>query len=202
LKPKRAEMSSPAKSKRVARFCGPPGAVPPAGKNFISIRRPSAKMAGDRMPLTDAQRQQVAAWIAAGMKLSEVQNRLAAEFGLALTYMEVRLLVDDLRVIPPDPEPAPPPLPAPEAAPPPAPANPDSDPLPAGGVSVSVDKLTRSGALASGKVTFSDGQQGDWYLDPMGRLGVVPAQQDYQPSPEDVQEFQLALQAELGRLGY
>jgi hypothetical protein len=36
----------------------------------------------------------------------------------------------------------------------------------------------------------------------MGRLGVVPAQQDYQPSPEDVQEFQLALQAELGRLGY
>lgn len=156
------------------------------------------------MQLTDAQRQQVAAWIAAGAKLSEIQTRLAAELGLSLTYMDVRLLVDDLRLVPKDPEPAPPatPTPAPVVAaeadtaepPPAAPA--------AGGVSVTVDKLARPGAIVSGKVTFSDGQQADWYLDQMGRLGVAPKQQGYKPSPADVQEFQLALQSELGRLGF
>lgn len=158
------------------------------------------------MPLTDAQRQQVAAWIAAGAKLSEIQNRLAADFGLSLTYMDVRLLVDDLRLVPKDPEPAPLATPPPAA---PAAVAAESDtvePQPvapaAGGVSVTVDKLARPGAIVSGKVTFSDGQQADWYLDQMGRLGVVPKQQGYKPSPTDVQEFQLTLQDELGRLGF
>ncbi len=54
----------------------------------------------------------------------------------------------------------------------------------------------------SGKVTFSDGQQADWYLDQTGRLGVIPKQQGYKPSPMDVQEFQLALQDELAKLGF
>jgi len=160
------------------------------------------------MKLDDAQRQKVAAWIAEGAKLSEVQNRLATEFGIKLTYMEARFLVDDLKLTPKDPEP---PkvivpeakLPAAPTAPPPALPEDDLPLPPAGGkVSVSVDQIARPGALVSGKVTFSDGQIAEWYLDQMGRLGVVPKQQGYKPSPADVQEFQLSLQHEVAKLGY
>ena len=57
------------------------------------------------MNLTEAQRGQVAGWINAGAKMSEIQNRLLSELGIKLTYMEVRFLVDDLKLTPKDPEP-------------------------------------------------------------------------------------------------
>jgi hypothetical protein len=160
------------------------------------------------MNLTEEQRQRVATWITEGAKLSEIQNRLAAEFGIKLTYMEARFLVDDLKLTPKDPEP--PKLIVPEAKSPapvtaPLSAVPAAKPglPPAGGkVSVGVDQIARPGAIVSGKVTFSDGQTADWYLDQAGRLGVVPKQQGYKPSPADVQEFQLALQQEVAKLGY
>ena len=57
------------------------------------------------MNLDESQRQKVAAWIADGAKLSEIQTRLMSEFGLKFTYMEVRFLVDDLKLTPKDPEP-------------------------------------------------------------------------------------------------
>lgn len=164
------------------------------------------------MNLTEEQRQRVTAWILEGAKLAEIQNRLAAEFGIKLTYMEARFLVDDLKLVPKDPE-------RPKAVEPPAVAKPslsakpalaeklteDEMPLPpasGGKVSVTVDQITRPGAIVSGKVTFSDGQVADWYLDQMGRLGVVPKQQGYKPSPADVQDFQIALQQEVAKLGY
>ena len=162
------------------------------------------------MKLDDNQRQAVGKWIAEGAKLSEIQNRLAAEFGLKLTYMEARFLVDDLKLTPKDPEP-------PKVVEPPATAKPPvpTPPVPAGGipvadevlppaskVSVSVDQITRPGALVSGKVTFSDGQAADWYLDQTGRLGVVPKQAGYKPSAADVQQFQVALEREVAKLGY
>ena len=46
------------------------------------------------MKLDDSQRQRVSAWINEGLKLSEIQSRLASEFGLKLTYMEARFLVE------------------------------------------------------------------------------------------------------------
>lgn len=158
------------------------------------------------MNLDEAQRQRVTAWILEGAKLSDIQSRLAAEFGLRLTYMEVRLLVDDLKLTPKDPEPpkvATPPPAAPLKSADAKSVEPSTEPTPAAGkVSVSVDQLTRPGALASGKVTFSDGQTADWYLDQTGRLGVVPKQQGYKPSAADVQQFQTALQTELARMGF
>ena len=158
------------------------------------------------MNLDEAQRQRVTAWILEGAKLSDIQSRLAAEFGLRLTYMEVRLLVDDLKLTPKDPEPPKTPTPPPETPLKPVDAKgvlPSAEPAPAAGkVSVSVDQLTRPGAVASGKVTFSDGQTADWYLDQTGRLGVVPKQQGYKPSAADVQQFQTALQTELARMGF
>ena len=153
------------------------------------------------MNLNEAQRQRVTAWILEGAKLSEIQDRLAKEFALRLTYMEVRLLVDDLKLTPKDPEPPPATAPEQKAAPV-APVAPAAA-APAGGqVAVTVDQITRPGAVISGKVAFSDGQTADWYLDQTGRLGVVPKQQGYKPSPADVQQFQLALQQEVAKLGY
>ena len=162
------------------------------------------------MNLTEEQRQRVTAWITQGAKLGEIQDRLAAEFGLKLTYLDTRFLVDDLKLVPKDPE-RPKTLELPAAAKPPLAAQPVPAeagrrlPLPpAGGgkVSVTVDQITRPGAIVSGKVTFSDGQTADWYLDQTGRLGVVPKQPGYKPSAADVQDFQLALQQEVAKLGY
>jgi hypothetical protein len=158
------------------------------------------------MNLDEAQRQRVTAWVLQGAKLSEIQTRLAEEFKIKLTYMEVRFLVDDLKLKLKDPEP--PKVAEPPAATPTkltaekAPAPEGTLPPLGGKVSVSVDQITRPGAIVSGKVTFSDGQAADWYLDQTGRLGVVPKQQGYKPSPADVQEFQIALQQEVAKLGY
>jgi hypothetical protein len=150
------------------------------------------------MNLTDEQRQRVTAWILQSAKLSEIQNRLLSEFGIKLTYMEVRFLVDDLKLTPKDPET--PKVPEPAAEPK---VIDKEKATPAGGkVSVGVDQIARPGAVVSGKVTFSDGQKADWYLDQSGRLGVVPAQQGYKPSAVDVQQFQTALQEELQRAGF
>lgn len=182
----------------------------PAGKNFISIRRKARNIATVAiMNLNDTQRQTVTNWVANGSKISEIQLRLATELGVRLTYMEVRLLVDDLKLKLKDPEvPAPAaPAAAPIATPIPTAGSPTPPvpPLPpeaaAGNVSLSLDQLARPGTLVSGKVTFSDGMNADWYLDQSGRLGVVPQQQGYKPSAADVQQFQLALEREMTKLG-
>ena len=156
------------------------------------------------MNLDEAQRQRVTAWVLQGAKLSEIQNRLAEEFGIKLTYMEVRFLVDDLKLTLKDPEPPKPAAPpAPPPAAPKAASGAGSAPPPAGGkVAVTVDQLTRPGAVVSGKVAFSDGQQAEWYLDQTGRLGIVTRQQGYKPTADDVQQFQAALQDELARMGF
>jgi hypothetical protein len=159
------------------------------------------------MNLNEAQQKTVTEWIAAGAKLSEVQTRLASEFDVRLTYMEVRFLVDDLKLRLQDPEP-PKPVTPPPAAPAPAsttPATPEAAPeaAPLGGqISVSVDQIARPGALVSGGVTFSDGMKADWYLDQTGRLGLIAKQQGYKPSPADVQQFQMALEREMAKLGF
>jgi hypothetical protein len=163
------------------------------------------------MNLDENQRQRVTAWILEGAKLSEIQSRLAAEFGLRLTYMEVRFLVDDLKLTPKDPDPPKVVEPPPAAEPKPTEAKGgrgataatgDEASPPRGKVSVTTDQLTRPGAVVSGKVTFSDGQTAEWYLDQTGRLGVVPKQQGYKPSAADVQQFQLALEKEMSRTGF
>ena len=163
------------------------------------------------MNLDEAQRRKVTAWIAEGLKLSDIQNRLATEFNLRLTYMDVRFLVDDLKLTPKDPEPpkTPPsaltaPGPAASSARGVTPAKADAavKAKPPGGVSLSVDTLMKPGAVVSGKVTFSDGNTADWYLDQTGRLGLAPQQAGYRPPAADVQQFQAQLEVELSKLGY
>ena len=178
------------------------------------------------MELTDTQKKTVAAWFAAGASLDEIQKRIKAEFGVHMTYLDVRLMVAEL----PQPE---------EAV-----AEPDGDahsrsrgtrdptgadgqkladeagnrqesnggdwqegeakPLAEDGTNpegqavsaptVTIDALMIPGTIASGDVTFSDGQKGKWFIDQMGRLGLngdLP--QDYRPTPTDAALFQQQL---------
>jgi hypothetical protein len=170
------------------------------------------------MNLTDAQKQKVSEWLDQGLKVADVQKKMSAELGVSMTYMEVRFLLDDLRLKPKDPEPPKQPAPsspiasatgtapAAQAAAPagavPGATLPEGAPAGGGAVQLSVDALARPGTVVSGKVTFSDGQKAEWYLDQMGRPGLVPAQKGYRPSQLDIMEFQDLLQLELQKLGF
>jgi hypothetical protein len=167
------------------------------------------------MNLDDAQRQKVAEWIGQGLKLSDIQTRLASELGLGMTYMEVRLLVDDLKLTPKDIEP---PKPVESVLSPGGPTKPAGAQPPAGRqgaagakaappagqpgrVSVTVDQLARPGSVVSGQVTFSDGNTAYWQFDELGQLGLAPQKAGYRPPAADVEQFQTALDAELRKLG-
>jgi hypothetical protein len=152
------------------------------------------------MNLDETQKAKVREWIDAGLQPAEIQKQLGEELGVKLTYMEVRFLLADLELQPKDKDVPPDPLQAQakkekeaEAAGEEAPGG--------GGVSLSVDQVTRPGAIVSGGVTFSDGKTAEWYLDQTGRLGLAPAEKGYKPSEEDVMDFQAALQQELTKFG-
>lgn len=206
------------------------------------------------MELTVQQKDEVAAWFAAGASLDEIQKRVKAEFGVHMTYLDVRLMVAEL------PQPA-------ETGegevggegaktPRTEPQDDDRDfadgldnrrgsnrdfadgtdsrqgsngtdnrqgeacevegaPLPEDGEdadsaetqtvsapTVTIDALMIPGTIASGDVTFSDGQTGKWFLDQMGRLGLggdLP--QGYRPSPTDAALFQQQLMQQLQSKG-
>lgn len=135
------------------------------------------------MNLTDDQKSAILRWIEEGAGPSEIQKRLKEEFSVGLTYLETRLLADDLKLNFKDPEPDP--TPAPEAEEPVAPP---------GTVSVTIDQITRPGAMISGRATFSDGETAAWYLDQSGRLGLDPSTAGYRPSEPDVVAFQAELE--------
>ena len=150
--------------------------------------------------LNEEQKQKVSGWIADGVKLSDIQSRLGEECGVRLTYMEVRLLVDDLKLTPKDPiveAPPEPPAPPAEAVAPETPA-----PTASGKISLTADAIPRPSTMASGSVTFSDGKVASWYLDQTGRLGVVPEEQGYRPPEGDVEEFQRMLDQQLAKMGF
>ncbi len=144
------------------------------------------------MTLTDAQKAKIGEWVSEGLSLGEIQTRIQSEFEVSMTYMDVRFLVDDLNLALKD-------KPKEEAVEDVTKAPTEGNPQ--DGVTVEVDKLVRPGAIVSGSVTFSDGVTAQWSLDQMGRLGLTGTPEDYQPGPEDVQEFQMALQEELQKKG-
>ena len=170
------------------------------------------------MSLTPEQTQAVASWVAAGDNLSVVQKKLREEFNVAMTYMDVRFLVDDLELTLKDkPEPkadandvskgAPADKPEPEAQPADDSGNDLDEALPPGGggnVSVALDEVTLiPGALASGSVTFSDGVTGRWIVDHSGRPGFTEiSQPGYRPNPADAQAFMQQLSQALQTKGY
>ncbi|RME70058.1 MAG: hypothetical protein D6781_07205 [Verrucomicrobia bacterium] len=163
------------------------------------------------MKLTPEQKEAVAQWLAEEATIADVQKRLRDEFGISMTFMETRFLIDDLGL---DIKDAPKPgadvdtAATPDGAPASgtdAEAELVDDDAPAGGtggVSVEVDQVTRPGAAISGTVTFSDGKSGHWALDQYGRIVFQGSDPEYRPSQADLEAFQRELSAKLERHGY
>ena len=154
----------------------------------------------------DLQKTEISKWVADGMGLSEVQKKIDDEFGIVMTYMDVRFLVDDLNLTLGDEE-EPEPQESDDSNADPGSQDtddltPESSLLGESGVSVEVDPVTPPGAMASGSVTFSDGQQKKWSLDQFGRLGLSGGNEGYKPSDEDVMEFQKKLDSALRGKGF
>lgn len=152
--------------------------------------------------LTPEQISKVSAWVADGATLSQIQERLSSQFEVSMTYMDVRFLVDDLNLAlvekeePKKPEEAAAAAaPAEEAVPAPAAAG-------AGVVTVEVDTIAQPHAMVSGNVTFSDGEKADWYIDHQGRPGMAARTPGYRPTPQDITDFQVKLDAALRQAGY
>jgi len=158
------------------------------------------------MSLTPEQSAAVSSWVAAGDNLSVIQKKLREQFNVAMTYMDVRFLVDDLNLQLKDP---PKKVDASDVSKvQPAAAGddlPDDDLAAAGpgNVSLNVDSVTLiPGAIASGDVTFSDGVTGKWVIDQQGRPGFTKiSKPGYRPTPEDGQEFMRLLEIELQKKG-
>jgi len=158
----------------------------------------------DAKKLTEEQVATIQGWAAEGDQLADIQKRMESELGVRLTYMDTRFLIldlgielktedeeveevedepeisdeevdpkdlteDDLEILPPPPQ--------------------------GERVRVTVDEIARPGMMVTGRVTFSDGQAGMWYVDEMGRLGIDPDQPGYRPSETDIASFQKELQA-------
>ncbi len=64
-----------------------------------------------------------------------------------------------------------------------------------------MDQLARPGAVVSGQVTFSDGNTAMWQLDNLGQLGLAARTPGYRPPAADVEQFQMALETELRKMG-
>ncbi len=160
------------------------------------------------MDISEDQKHIIKGWAAEGCALAEIQRRLRDEFGMAMTYMDVRFLLLDLGI---DLQDRPEKTKEQNQAPQPdqsADAGAtgqgalDAESLAAGGVSVTVDSVVRPGALASGTVRFSNGVNATWMLDQLGRLALDGPSPDYRPSQEDLQQFQQELARVLQQRGF
>jgi DNA-binding transcriptional MerR regulator len=131
-----------------------------------------------------------------GLSLGEVQ-KLLAEQGVTLTYLELRMIAADLKVDwkKQSSKKAPPPKkPAEEEA--------EDEPPARGGrgrsrTQISVSRVVRPGASMSGDVVFASGAKAEWFVDAYGRLGLNPAKGSAKPTEDDLREFQAELQRKL-----
>ena len=135
--------------------------------------------------LTEAQRNQIQQWAAAGDQLAELQKKINSEFDLSITYMDTRFAVLDLGI-----ELVVEQVPEPEAV--------EAEELvPLGYVDATVDEIMKPGFYVSGAVTFSDGMKGGWGIDEAGRLSLDLNNPDYKVTDEDMLAFQEVLRTKL-----
>jgi len=163
------------------------------------------------MELTETQKQAVRDWVEQGCGLAEVQENLFREFGVSMTYMDVRFLTIDLGLEVRN-KPSASPLGI-DATAHEAPGGPPQDigreaesltePTGvAGSVAVELDRVTKPGSIVSGTVTFGDGVSASWWLDQFGKLAVDAGQPGYTPSQQDLQAFQRELRKALETRGF
>ena len=133
--------------------------------------------------LSEEQINSIKSWAAAGAQLPAIQLRMKEEFGLSVTYMDTRFVILDLGIelIEEKKE-----EPLPEIS---------EKPAPTGMVNVTMDSIAIPGSIVSGKAVFSDGEAAIWMLDQTGRPALDPDTPGYQPTKEDIIEFQKQLRA-------
>lgn len=139
--------------------------------------------------LSQTQIDSIKSWATAGANLSEIQLRIKEEMNIAITYMDTRFLVLDLGIVLIEEKKE---APVEEIK---------LAPIPTGEVNATMDTIALPGALVSGKVSFSDGETAIWMLDQSGRPSLDPDTPGYQPTQEDIIEFQTQLRALIQQSG-
>ncbi|MBO4345390.1 MAG: hypothetical protein J5833_06530 [Victivallales bacterium] len=150
-----------------------------------------------------------------GMSLSDLQKLLDSEYGIKLTYFDLRMIVSELRIewdkqekkrkpaiaVTPTPQPQPAPTPAP------APkqeeafggemaneeateeegdiAEDDAEDAADGETTVTVDDVPMRGAVMSGSVKFASGASGKWMMNRMGQLGLASLDEGSEQPTQD-----------------
>ncbi|MCH2596637.1 MAG: hypothetical protein MKZ95_12670 [Pirellulales bacterium] len=157
------------------------------------------------MDITAEQKNKITEWVRQGEDLRHIQSLLKDELNINITYVETRFLLADLGLEPGDEEEEEQEVTAEveESSSPVDEADSPADDIPppadqeidgGGNVAVTVDSLMKPGAVITGKVTFSDGEAASWLIDQMGQLRLDPETENYRPSAEDIQKFQMELQ--------
>ncbi len=137
----------------------------------------------------------IAAELAAGRSLSEIQSEVNAKFSCKMTFMELRILAAELENIDwAAMDPAPPKNNGEDSA---EKAADTADTAAPGKTTVEVSKVLRPGAVAGGSVRFGSGASAEWYVDQFGRLGLDKVSGE--PTDGDLQEFQKELQTLFAR---
>lgn len=178
------------------------------------------------MTISDAERDKfIMEQLNAGVSLSDVQKMLDSEYGIKITYFELRMIASTLKIewenrsskphaAAPEPvmaeESAEKPMDeAPEAAEEPEQMDDteagneacnDDDGMPENDTVVTLDDVPAAGAAMSGTVKFASGASGKWVMTRMGQLGISELDKDSaQPTQDDImlfqQELQLTMQA-------
>ena len=174
------------------------------------------------MQVTEDQKKAIGEWIQSGADLGKVQQSLKEEFELTLTYLDTRFLLADLGLeVQQEEEETDPEEPiveeqdysAKSSEEEPEAESEEEESLPEDpeegtnnenqktNVNLTVDSLTQPQCVISGKVTFSDGKGSSWYIDQLGRLGLNPDEEEYSPSKEDLEVFQIELRNVLSKEG-
>ena len=154
------------------------------------MRKPQSPNMFSSKQLTAEQISAIKGWASEGAQLPEIQGRIREVMNHAVTYMDTRFLILDLGIelhVEKEPEPTP------EAT--------ESPILADGMTHATMDAVPLPGSLVSGKVTFSDGELGVWTLDQTGRPTLDFDTVGYQPSREDIMEFQQQLRALIEKSG-
>lgn len=176
------------------------------------------------MQVTEDQKKTIGEWIQSGADLGKIQQSLKEEFGLNLTYLDTRFLLGDLEleviqeeeqeVIDPEEsiseekdssevsnEEEPESKSEEEESLPDDPEKEEVNENRTANVNLTLDSLTQPQCVISGKVTFSDGKRASWYIDQIGRLGLNPDEEGYNPTQDDLAVFQSELRDVLSKQG-
>jgi|AntRauTorckE6833_2_1112554.scaffolds.fasta_scaffold55450_2 hypothetical protein len=141
--------------------------------------------------LTEEQIQSIKQWASEGAQLPDIQLRMREQMDLPLTYMDTRFVILDLGIE----------LEKKEEYPAVVEVLEPEQVTPTGQTQVTMDTIALPGALVSGKVIFSDGEKAIWKLDQTGRPSLDPNTPGYQPSQEDIVQFQQQLRSLIEKSG-